>query len=332
MKKYLAAIGYAAGYLLLFLGMQLVISFGLSLLWSVIVQVISALKHDPMFVWEAVMAGTMNLVAAASIVSGILTVIVCAAIFLIRKKSFMREIGWNRVSPESLISPFCVGFGLSVLASLLLAVFVMLLPFMQDMMAEYSAQMELLVGGSAILSGIATVLVAPVVEEVIFRGLIYTRLRRTFPQIAAMLISALVFGLVHGTVVHLIYTVPLGVIMCVFYERYRSLWASIALHVGFNLAGFVLSFMEDMPVFVLIAALAATVIGWCIFAAYRTEVTEEIWLQTVAVSAASAPAPLSYDAYCAVQQAADGMQGTEKHEGSSDAASSEPEQTTGSCK
>ena len=48
----------------------------------------------------------------------------------------------------------------------------------------------------------------------------------------AALLSAVIFGLVHGTLLHLFYTIPMGLLLCLFYEKYRSLWAPILLHMS----------------------------------------------------------------------------------------------------
>ena len=78
------------------------------------------------------------------------------------------------------------------------------------------------------------VIVAPVAEEIIFRGYFYGVIRRFGGRIPALLTSSLLFAAIH---VHLP-SIPglfiLAMILCFLYERTASLWAPIALHAAFN--------------------------------------------------------------------------------------------------
>ncbi|MGM9625114.1 MAG: lysostaphin resistance A-like protein, partial [Eubacteriales bacterium] len=75
----------------------------------------------------------------------------------------------------------------------------------------------------------------------------YTRLKRGLPQrgmgiFFAALISAVIFGALHGTLLQLFYTVPMGLLLCFVYDRYKSLWASVLVHMAFNLCSFIMSY------------------------------------------------------------------------------------------
>jgi membrane protease YdiL (CAAX protease family) len=78
------------------------------------------------------------------------------------------------------------------------------------------------------------VIVAPVAEEIIFRGYFYGVIRRFGGRIPAILTSSLLFAAIH---VHLPSMLGLGllaVILCLLYERTGSLWATMTMHAAFN--------------------------------------------------------------------------------------------------
>ena len=82
---------------------------------------------------------------------------------------------------------------------------------------------------------IMIVIVAPITEEVCFRGMLFGGIRNRLPLWAAALAAGAFFGLLHFTtgpsaVVPLI---ALGAIFAVVYEKTGSLWASIIMH-AFN--------------------------------------------------------------------------------------------------
>jgi uncharacterized protein len=86
---------------------------------------------------------------------------------------------------------------------------------------------------------LTAVVVAPVVEELFFRGLLLRALQRRFSAPAAVVISGVTFGAVHlldpGAYVILPALVALGMLSGVFAVRTGNLSRSILLHAGFNL-------------------------------------------------------------------------------------------------
>ena len=79
-----------------------------------------------------------------------------------------------------------------------------------------------------------TVLVAPVGEEVIFRGFLYRTLKKGISPLPAMLAVGLFFGAVHMSLLQLPLLVLLGVLLCAAYEYSKSILLPICLHMMFN--------------------------------------------------------------------------------------------------
>ncbi len=93
------------------------------------------------------------------------------------------------------------------------------------------------------LTGIATLLMAPLAEEIFFRGFVFAGLVRPFGLLGAMASSGLLFGAFHITSVETVGLVlPFGLIGMLFawiYYRTGSLWPSIATHLLFNSVSFI---------------------------------------------------------------------------------------------
>jgi membrane protease YdiL (CAAX protease family) len=88
--------------------------------------------------------------------------------------------------------------------------------------------------GYLLATGVVVVLVAPVAEEVLFRGFMYRALRNRRSVPVAAGVVALLFGGIHysgpDTLVLLPVLVFLGLVFCLLYEWTGSLYPSIALH------------------------------------------------------------------------------------------------------
>lgn len=90
---------------------------------------------------------------------------------------------------------------------------------------------------------VLTILVAPFVEEIYFRRLIFGWMRQKWPLAGAVVASALIFSLFHGKpIIHpdglgVISTLGIavaGAVAALLYHRHKSLWPAALMHGGYN--------------------------------------------------------------------------------------------------
>lgn len=77
-------------------------------------------------------------------------------------------------------------------------------------------------------------IVAPIAEEYLMRALVLSRLRRFMPVWAAILIQAILFGVIHMNVLQGIYAAVLGILLGYLYVKYNSLATCIVMHIVIN--------------------------------------------------------------------------------------------------
>lgn len=116
----------------------------------------------------------------------------------------------------------------------------------QDTLSRFGADEDV---GLRVGAALLVIVVAPVVEEVLFRGFMYRCVRNAFGALVGALTIGVIFGLIHLTDSQSAPLVPLlavlGALMCVVYERTGSLLVPIALHVVNNTVGFAAA--RDVP-------------------------------------------------------------------------------------
>lgn len=116
-----------------------------------------------------------------------------------------------------------------------------------------------------------SVILAPIGEELAFRGVTLRIGRRALPFWAANLIQAFLFGVFHMNIIQGPYAFVLGLILGFVCEKAGSIYYAIFLHFLFNLWGTVVaSFLAEMthPAAVLLflaAVIASTIIGLLLF-------------------------------------------------------------------
>lgn len=216
----LAGLGKAICYLFLFLLCQVLISSVYALAASLYGMLDPQSGIDPM---ELVFACTDQI----SLFSAIATLVILAAFFLLRRKNPLREVGFCAARGRYVWTAAAITPLLYVAVSLVLS----LLP--ADWMEDYAAASASL-DQTGVLMIVATVVAAPLVEEITFRGLVLSRLRRVMPGWLAVLLSALAFGLCHGQIIWVCYAFVLGVVFGTMALRSRSIWPSLTAHVLFN--------------------------------------------------------------------------------------------------
>ncbi len=99
------------------------------------------------------------------------------------------------------------------------------------------------------LSALALAVGAPLMEEIVFRGVLYSNARRWFPKWYALAASSIFFAVVHANLLSFIPLAALGAVFAEVYDRTRNLAVPVIMHGCFNLSNFlILVFAPDVPV------------------------------------------------------------------------------------
>lgn len=88
-------------------------------------------------------------------------------------------------------------------------------------------------------------IIIPIAEELIFRALIYKRLRRSYGIGFALVISSLLFGIFHGNLVQGVYAFLLGLLLALIYEKWENIYLCMLYHMAANTSSLLLSFFAE---------------------------------------------------------------------------------------
>ena len=81
-----------------------------------------------------------------------------------------------------------------------------------------------------VLTFLSLVVIAPIAEEIIFRGWLYGKMRRKMSAVPAILIVSLLFGLVHGQWNVGVVVFTMSIAMCLIRELTGTIWGGILVH------------------------------------------------------------------------------------------------------
>ncbi|MCQ2535715.1 MAG: CPBP family intramembrane metalloprotease [Lachnospiraceae bacterium] len=124
---------------------------------------------------------------------------------------------------------------LTVVLALVLNVVLTRIPaLMSD--GAYQSSYAKITGGSMLDIILATCVVAPVLEELVFRGIIFSQCKDAFGAIVGVIFSAVLFGAMHFNLAQFIYGCIMGVVLSIMFNRMKRLYFPILAHALCNLA------------------------------------------------------------------------------------------------
>ncbi len=125
-------------------------------------------------------------------------------------------------------------------------------------LSEYSASYEQVektfYTGRLALELAALCIVIPIVEELLYRGIVYKRAADWIGARRAIVVSAVIFGLIHMNLVQFIYASVFGLLLAYFVEVTGNLTGAVAAHMAANLTSVlraetqVFAFMDESRV------------------------------------------------------------------------------------
>lgn len=189
-------------------------------------------------------AGLFALYAAQYLVG--LSALLILPVFFLRqrwpqiKKFFgiLRGVAWNDVGLAlvSIMPYFAVSISLQM-------IIIALVPGFDSEQAQDIGFENLTSPAELLMAFAALVVIAPLAEELIFRGYLYSHVRHNLSFWAASIFVSVLFGLMHGQWNVGIDTFVLSLVLCYLRERTGSIWAGVLLHALKNGIAFTLLFV-----------------------------------------------------------------------------------------
>lgn len=273
-KKFLMATLRGVLYAALFLAIQRIVGFAFEF-FMLLPRMAPRLLAGGTFTEQEMLTLAEEVTAAANerlhtltLLSGLITVLVLTLSCRLRKKEPLRELC---VSPLPLNrAPFCVLFGIALQPVVLFLINFLPAPLLEN----YEKMNPLTVAGDPLYIELLDVIIlVPIVEELIFRAMVFRQMRRGMSTPVAVLVSAAIFGAVHGHIVSFLYASVLGAVLaCLMLRNGNSVIAPILCHAGFNGGSYLLTLaMEnltnDLLFYAMLLASAAVLVlsGFMIF-------------------------------------------------------------------
>lgn len=212
------------------------------LLAAVVANAVSFAFSDDLLV---VMTGTGSLSDFGTLV--LLTILqvslmVITAVFVLWPGALAGTDFFSGSTPRAIVTGVLWGVPAWVVATLLAAVVARLLALF-GIQPQPQAARQFIDLADPWIAMLATVVVAPIAEELFFRGVALNAWAREYGVRRAVVLSALLFALIHLSLAAFIPIFVLGLLLAVIYRRTGNLASNIALHATFNAIGVALALL-----------------------------------------------------------------------------------------
>lgn len=132
-------------------------------------------------------------------------------------------------------SPAYVLYGIIAIIAITFVINPLVSKFTTDLGYIYDIMINM-----GVYMSITCVIVAPVLEEMLFRGIVQTDLEQKYGKVRSIFLSSMIFALVHINPAQVISVFFVSLVLGVIYFKTKSLWTVIIIHSFNNTASFML--------------------------------------------------------------------------------------------
>ena len=160
------------------------------------------------------------------------------------EKSSREELGLKGLPTwtDILLSP--IGFIIQlVLSAALVTLFSKIFPWFNAAETQEVGFSDLYTAGDKIIAFLIIVVVAPIAEEIIFRGFLYGKLRKRLNLPLSILLVSLLFAVLHGQWNVAVNVFATSVVLCALREVTGTIYAGTLVHIIKNAVAFYLLFI-----------------------------------------------------------------------------------------
>ena len=154
-----------------------------------------------------------------------------------KQDAYAEEVVYGKERRMTLKEGACLAvlvfFSMAVLG-MALNNFIAMTPLMQVSTGFQNAN-EAFFGGGVLFELLASCIVVPVAEELLFRGILLKRCSYLVGENWGVVFSAVLFGIIHVNLVQFIYATLLGLLLAVLVQKTKRIWTAVLGHVAVNL-------------------------------------------------------------------------------------------------
>ena len=183
------------------------------------------------------------------IMSGISLLVSIPIMYLLMKKDYEYPINPRKKVNEFSLKKYLIKIDyksmnypviLGITASLGISRFITMLPF-DGILGSYRAVQKNVMLNSIPVQLVILGILTPILEEILFRGIIFKRLKTYYEVTIAAYMAAIIFGIAHFNLIQGLYAFVLGIVLTYIYEKSGNIVTIIFMHSAANITAIIMS-------------------------------------------------------------------------------------------
>ncbi len=231
-KKYLKIVGFVSLVISMFVLPDIFVGIGATVYhYTVNPNIASEILLD-VFVENSILFST---------VGGLGSIFIYWLFFLRKDKNLLSRFSFKTINYSQACYSFVMGAGIYLFFSSLID-----LTNLEAFFPEHQILMEqIMANAHFVVLFLGVGIIVPIAEEIAFRGLIFKRLSQDFSLHIALILQAIVFGLMHLNVLQSSYAFIAGIFLGLVYIWSGSILAPIILHISWNSVSVIINSFID---------------------------------------------------------------------------------------
>lgn len=181
--------------------------------------------NDAQAVTEKVQQMTEVNASYITVVSAVMAVIFFGRMYLKERNSFLKENN----KEINIFVMIAFGVMLSMAAGSILSAM-----NIDNIYGSYEKTSSLLLNGNIVYRLFALGVITPAAEEIIFRGLVFNRVKKQYGSLYGIVVSSVMFGVFHFNLVQGLYAFIIGMAFAYCYELTGDLKVPVYMHMSIN--------------------------------------------------------------------------------------------------
>ncbi|WP_434293837.1 lysostaphin resistance A-like protein [Clostridium botulinum] len=180
---------------------------------------------------ESIQESMMKNIYIITAISAAITFFIYLLVLKNKNENLWQRCNFKKITPSYIYYSILIAISISVFTCPIISL-------ISEKFESYNQVADSIYAAyGSILSMVCIIILMPIFEEILFRGLIFNELKKNTNIILAVILQSLIFALFHGNMLQGIYTFILGIILCILYLKTGSLWSNILCHIIYNLFG-----------------------------------------------------------------------------------------------
>ena len=157
----------------------------------------------------------------------LIIVIIIAMIFIpIFYKVFKKYKNENMFKLKDIILPIMLGITISLIYNIAI--------FNLNNLIYFTDKYEIS-SIPIIIEIISSGIIGPILEELVFRGIVYNKLKEFNKPMTTIILASIIFAFFHNDIINAIYAFGVSFMLIYLYEKYKTLKAPIIMHMSLNI-------------------------------------------------------------------------------------------------